>query len=153
MSTEDPMSTEDTWRTARRLTALALGGVLVILLLVGLLTYRRTTATPRAEAKADQLIAALAAAGAPTPSKTQIVRLLGEDGGAVCADPNSALARAAQYGGLSNGAGGPGIRPTIASSRAVRGELLVLSVYCPEQLAGFTTFVDGLTYADVAGAG
>jgi hypothetical protein len=143
------VSADESRRTARRLTALASAAVLVILVLVGLLTYHRAADTPVAAAKADQLITALAAAGARTPDKEQVVRLLGADGGAVCADPNGALARAAQDSGLSNGAGGPGTRPVIADGRVARGELLVLRVYCPEQVAGFTRWLSGLAYADV----
>ncbi len=72
------------------------------------------------------------------------MRLLGDDGGFVCQDPNSALGKAALLAGLTNGAGGPGVRATLAESRAVQGELLIMKVYCPDELADFQEFVDGL---------
>ena len=40
--------------------------------------------------------------------------------------------------------GAIGVRATIAESRAVQGELLVMKVYCPDELADFQEFVDGL---------
>jgi hypothetical protein len=39
-----------------------------------------------------------------------VVRVLGDDGGAICDDPNSSLKKAILYGQLTNGAAGPGIR-------------------------------------------
>ncbi len=73
-----------------------------------------------------------------------LVRLLGDDGGAVCADPNGALSRATLLSQLSTGPGGPGSRPIIADSRVVQGELLIIKVYCPDELADFQEFVDDL---------
>jgi hypothetical protein len=60
-----------------------------------------------------------------------VVRVLGDDGGAICDDPNSALKKAILYGQLTNGAAGPGIRPVIADNRVVQGELAVIKIYCP----------------------
>ena len=52
----------------------------------------RPTRARQANDKADQLIAALEDAGAQhVPTKDQIVRVLGADGGAICDDPNDAL--------------------------------------------------------------
>jgi hypothetical protein len=45
---------------------------------------------------------------------------------------------------LTNGAAGPGIRPVIADNKALAGELLVLKVYCPNQLPDVQAFVDDL---------
>jgi hypothetical protein len=125
--------------------------VVVILMVVGLFAWHRAKSDRDAEAKADQLIAALDVAGARTPSREQVVRVLGTDGGPVCADPNEFLNRAAMLGQLTNGAGGPGSRPVIADSRAAKGELLVISVYCPEQLPAFQDFVNSLRTEDVSG--
>ena len=61
-----------------------------------------------------------------------VVRVLGDDGGAICQDPNAALSRAALLDRLMNGAAGPGMRPVIADNRAVKGELLVIQIYCPD---------------------
>ena len=73
-----------------------------------------------------------------------VVRVLGDDGGAICQDPNGALSRAAVLGRLMNGAAGPGMRPVIADNRAVKGELLVIQIYCPDELPSFQEFVNDL---------
>ncbi len=65
--------------------AWALLGVFVV---IGLFTFSSARESRQANDKADQLIAALEDAGAQSvPSKDQIVRILGEDGGATCDDP------------------------------------------------------------------
>ncbi|MEN3358511.1 MAG: hypothetical protein V7637_2493 [Mycobacteriales bacterium] len=141
MTADRPVST--------RWIVLVVDVVLLLLVVIGLAVYRSGSASSVALAKADQLAATLGAAGLPVPARDQIVRVLGEDGGAACADPGGALSRAVLNSHLSNGAGGPGSRPVIAAGRLVQGEKLVLSVYCPDQLAGFTRYVDGLKYSDV----
>ncbi|MEV4314015.1 hypothetical protein [Actinocrispum sp. NPDC049592] len=125
--------------------------VVVVLLIIALLSWRSSKADKEAERKAAQLTAALSAAGAQTPPADQVVRLLGTDGGSVCAAPNEALVRAAALAGLSNGAGGPGTRPVIADGRLLNGELLVISIYCPDKLPEFQQFVDGLATTDGEG--
>ena len=92
---------------------------------------RRRRSNGRGRDKADQLVAALENAGATAPSQDQIVRVLGDDGGAICEDPGSSLRRAILHGQLTNGATGPGMRPVIADNRVVRGQLLVIEIYCP----------------------
>lgn len=79
------------------------------------------------------------------------MRVLGTDGGATCTDPNEALNRAILLSQLANGAGGPGARPVIADSRVVRGQLLIIEVYCPDQLEEFQQFVDDLKTDGVVG--
>jgi Tfp pilus assembly protein FimT len=128
----------------RRTLYIVLAVVVGVLMVVGLIAFRSAKSTAEAEEKAAQLITELENAGARAPSQESIVRLLGDDGGFVCQDPNSALARASLLAGLANGAGGPGVRSTIANSKAVQGELLVIKVYCPDELADFQEFVDGL---------
>ncbi|GAA3349285.1 hypothetical protein GCM10020358_70820 [Amorphoplanes nipponensis] len=139
----------DTDRT-RRTTYIVLAVALLLLTGVALLMFGSARSDARAEEKADQYIAELSANGLGTPSRDRIVQVLGDDGGALCADPASALNRAALYGALTNGAGGPGARPVIADHKVLRGQLLAIKVYCPEELENFTEVVDGLTYADVA---
>jgi Tfp pilus assembly protein FimT len=124
--------------------------VLVLLALIAVVAFSSARETNRAEDKADELIAALEEAGARTPDRDQIVRVLGDDGGATCADPNKALSRATLLSLLANGATGPGARPIIADSRAVRGQLLIIQIYCPEELEDFQEFVDDLKTDDVA---
>ncbi len=128
----------------RRTLYIVLAVVVGVLMVVGLIAFRSAKSTAEAEQKADQLISELQKIGAPTPSKEAVVRVLGDDGGAVCADPNGALSRATLLAQLANGASGPGSRPVIANSKVVQGELLVIKVYCPDELAEFQEFVDGL---------
>ncbi|MFI2294507.1 hypothetical protein [Isoptericola sp. NPDC019571] len=145
------MSTVDETQPPRERRTLYVVVTVVVLALVvlGLIFYRSGEQTRDAEAKADQLIAALDAAGARTPSQDQVMRVLADDGGAVCANPNDALSRAAYLAQLTNGAGGPGARPVIADSRAVRGQVLIMGIYCPDELAEFQEFADGLTTEDL----
>jgi hypothetical protein len=142
------VSVNDEKRT-RRTTYLVLGVVLLLLLGTALLFFRSARSTEQAEQKADQLIAALSAKGLRTPKKEQIVTILGDDGGAVCADPNAALSRSILYGQLTNGAAGPGTRPVIADNRALQGQLLIISIYCPDQLAAFAEWAADLKLAGV----
>ena len=58
--------------------------VLGIFVVTGLLTFRAGRETVQAQEKADQLIAAIEAAGVTAPSQERIVRVLGDDGGATC---------------------------------------------------------------------
>lgn len=137
-------------RRSRITTYVLLGVVFVLLAVVGLLVFRSTADGVEAQRKADELAGKLAAAGLPVPSDDQIVRTLGEDGGAVCADPNSALVRAGLHAAMSNGAGGPGTRPVIADDVVVQGVRLVIETYCPEQLPKFLRYTDDLKFNDVA---
>jgi len=127
-----------------------IAALVAILMVIGVAGWRTEKATRAAEEKADRLIAALEEMGTRVPSRDQIVRVLGGDGGPVCADPANALRRAAYLAQLSNGAGGPGTRPVIADSRVAKGELAIITIYCPEKLSDFEDFVDDLRTADLA---
>jgi type II secretory pathway pseudopilin PulG len=118
--------------------------LLVIFAVVALLNFRSARETQQSLAKADQLIAEINAAGGTAPSREQIARVLGDDGGAVCANPNDALSRATFHSQLTNGATGPGNRPVIANDRIAKGELAIIKIYCPDKLADFQQFIDGL---------
>ena len=72
-------------------TACVILGIMVVWAMFAFSSHRETK---RAEDKADQLITALQDAGYRTPDKDQIVRVLGDDGGATCDNPNKALGRA-----------------------------------------------------------
>ncbi|TDE92822.1 hypothetical protein EXU48_13705 [Occultella glacieicola] len=125
--------------------------LLIGLTVVAVLMFSTARSTARAEERADEFIAALEAAGAPTPSREQVVRVLGDDGGATCADPGSALGRAVLFSMLTNGAAGPGQRPIIADSRAVQGQLLIIETYCPDELEPFREQIEDLQFEDVIG--
>ena len=130
------------------ITAWVLLGAFV---LAGLIAFSSARETAEAQEKADELIAAIEDAGATAPDRDQIVRVLGDDGGATCEDPNEALNRAVLLSQLSNGASGPGSRPVIADSRVFQGQLLIIEIYCPDELEDFQEFVDDLKTDDVAG--
>ncbi|GAA4378576.1 hypothetical protein [Agromyces bauzanensis] len=144
--------TETSTRRERSVLYIVVVVVLVILAVIALIMFRSARQTAQAEEKAQELIQALEDAGAETtPSVEMISRVLGDDGDIVCADPNGALNRAALLSLLSNGAGGPGIRPVIAESRSVQGVLLIVEVYCPDELEEFQEFIDGLETVDGSG--
>ena len=140
-------------RGERRVLYLVVGAAIGILMVLALILYRSADRTRDAEAKADELIAALADAGAMvSPSTDQVVNVLGDDGGAVCANPNDALSRATLQTQLANGAAGPGARPVISDRNILRGQLLIIEIYCPDELDEFQEYVDSLETDDVAGA-
>jgi Tfp pilus assembly protein FimT len=137
----------------RRSLYIGVGVVFAVLALIALLMFKAGSTTQAAEDKAAQLTTELQAAGARAPSSAVLVRLFGDDGGAVCADPNAALSKATLLSQLSTGASGPGARPIIADNRAVQGQLAIMKVYCPDELADFQEFVDDLKLDDsVAGS-
>lgn len=147
------MSTPQETQSARerRWMYVVVGIVVVLLMILGLVVFRAAKDTQEAQDKADQFIAALQSVGAPAPPRDEVIRVLGSDGGATCEDPNNALNRAIFYSMLTNGAAGPGSRPVIADRRYVAGQLLILKVYCPDELPDFQEFVDKLKSGDVAG--
>ena len=118
--------------------------LLVVFAVIGLLMFKSARDTQQALEKADQLIASINQAGGTAPSREQIARVLGEDGGAVCANPNDALSRTILFSQLAYGAAGPGTRPVIADSRFLQGQLRIIQIYCPEELDEFQKFVDDL---------
>jgi len=146
------MSTQNETQTPRERSWLYITSLIVLvgLAVIAIFTFGAARQTQKAQDKADQLISALDKAGARTPSRDQIVRVLGNDGGATCDNPNKALSRATLLSQLTNGATGPGIRPVIADSRVVQGQLLIIQVYCPDELADFQKYVDDLKTDDVA---
>ena len=142
---------ESSTRRGRSVTYIVSVILLVVLTVIGLITFRSARETERAGEKADQLTSEIEAAGGTAPSREQIMRVLGDDGGAVCANPNDALSRATFLGMLMNGASGPGMRPVIADNRAVQGQLLIIQVYCPDELDEFQKFADNLETSDLSG--
>jgi Tfp pilus assembly protein FimT len=126
--------------------------LLVVFAVIGLLMFKSARDTQQALEKADQLIASINQAGGTAPSREQIARVLGDDGGAVCANPNNALSRAVLFGQLANGAAGPGTRPVIADSGFLQGQLRIIQIYCPEELDEFQKFVDELQTHRTGGA-
>jgi hypothetical protein len=148
MSTVEETSTQKD----RRVVYIVITVALVLLLIICFVFYRSAQSSQEAQDKASQLIAALQKAGVrAVPSQEQIVGVLGSDGGALCKDPASALGKSILFSQLTNGAAGPGIRPVIVDSKVFKGQLLVIQIYCPDQLPQFQQMVEKLKTAKVAG--
>ena len=77
--------------------------------------------------------------------------MLGDDGGALCDDPGERPAhRRSLNAQLTNGAAGPGhAADHRRQTRLLQGQLLVIEVYCPDELEDFQEFVDDLKTDDV----
>jgi Tfp pilus assembly protein FimT len=144
--------TESSTKRSRSVVYIVAMILLVVFAVVALLSFRSARETQQSLAKADQLIAAIESAGGTAPSREQIARVLGDDGGAVCANPNDALSRATFLSQLTNGATGPGYRPVIVNNRIAVGQLAIIKVYCPEELAEFQQFIDDLKTYRAGGA-
>lgn len=125
--------------------------VLVILAVWAVIAFASARESQQAEEKAEELVQTLEDAGATaTPQPEVIARVLGDDGGAVCANPNQALSRATLFGLLTNGTSGPGARPVLVDNTVFRGQLAIIEVYCPDELEDFQQFVDSLETTDSA---
>ena len=123
--------------------------VLVVLGAIAVFTFLAAREEARGVDKAEELITSLEDAGVDvTLTAQQIAGVLGDDGGVVCADPNSALSRAALLDRLSNGAAGPGQRPILAEDRLVEAGVLIIQTYCPDELEEYQEFIDGLELTD-----
>src|SRR6476620_8642644 len=116
--------------------------ILGVFIVIGLFTFSSANKSRKANDKADQLITALKDAGAQhVPSKDQLVRVLGTDGGAICESPGDSLAKATLYSMMGTGSSGPGMRPIVADTNAVLGELAVIKVYCPAAVEDVKSYV------------
>ena len=127
----------------------ALGAVALLLAIVGLFAYNAEKDSEAAQQKAQQLIQKFEAEGLRVPvDEDIIVSTLGDDGGAVCENPANALGKALLHDQLANGASFVGRRPVIADHRVVKGEALILEVYCPEKLEQYQDAFDDLKTDD-----
>ncbi|GAA0468631.1 hypothetical protein Ade02nite_79590 [Paractinoplanes deccanensis] len=131
-------------------TYIVLGVAFLIMLGTALFAFGSAHESREASEKAQQLQSELSAAGLRVPTEEQIIRVLGDDGGAVCDSPGNALRRATLYGLLTNGAAGPGQRPVIADNKVVQGQLMIIKVYCPQYIEEFQEVVDDLKLEKVA---
>jgi hypothetical protein len=139
MSTPEPTTADH----GRDWVPWVVGAVVVILMIIGLITYSGKKKTEEAQAKAAQLTQKFEAAGLRTPQDQDIfVRSLGTDGGAVCDNPASSLGKAVLFDNLTNGASFVGRRPVIVDRRIVKGELLILQTYCPDKVQQYKDKID-----------
>jgi hypothetical protein len=117
----------------------------VVLVVVGLVTFSEKRSDAQAQQKAQQLTQDFQQAGLPVPrSQDAIVRWLGNDGGAVCANPANALGKATLYDLVANGADYVGRRPVLVDRQILLGEALILKVYCPDRLKPYEDVINGL---------
>jgi hypothetical protein len=129
-----------------------IGVIVVVLAVIGLITYGSNKATADAKDKAQQLTQAFQQAGLRVPQDQDIiVKSLGTDGGAVCDNPASALGRAVMFDLLANGASQVGRRPVIVDRRVIQGQALIMQVYCPDKLPQFREKFDDLKFDDTLG--
>ena len=147
------MSTPAEHQTKRQRTWIYVTAIVILagLVLWALLAFNTARNNKQAEEKADRFVALVEASGLTAPNQDQVARVLGDDGGAACANPNAALSRATLNSMLANGATGPGARPVISESRAVKGQLLIIEVYCPEHLDDFRASIDELNTENTGG--
>jgi hypothetical protein len=121
--------------------------VLVVLVVVGFAVFSAAKNNDAAHQKAQQLAQEFSNAGLTVPaSENEIVRSLGDDGGAICDNPATALGKATLNDQITNGADFVGRRPVRLDPVVVQGEALVLKVYCPDKLAAFQHKIDGLKF-------
>jgi hypothetical protein len=145
-------ATPSTGEHEHRFLYWAIGIVAVVLAIVGLITYSGQKQTEEANAKAQQLTQAFQRAGLAVPQDASIItRSLGTDGGAVCDNPASALGRATLFQELYNGAAFVGRRPVIADTNVLKGELLILQIYCPEKVQQYRDKTRDLKTDDTIG--
>ena len=106
-----------------------IGAVVVVLTIIGLITYSGKKQTDEANTKAQQLTQAFEQAGVTVPvTQDMIVRTFGTA---------NALGRALLFDQLVNGAAFVGRRPVIADTNVLKGELAILNTYCPEKVQQF----------------
>jgi hypothetical protein len=148
MTATAPETTERTTDPNRTMYWI-LGGIVVVLCVIGLITYQSGKNNAEAQQKAQQLTAKFRAAGLPVPADTDtLVRALGTDGGAVCDNPASALGKAILADQLTNGASFVGRRPVRIDRRFVLGEALILQTYCPEKAKEYQDQIKDLRTAN-----
>ena len=115
----------------------AIGAFVVVLVVIGLITYSGNKRTEESTAKAQQLSQELESQGLGVPDEDILVRTLGTDGGNVCDNPASALGKATLNDQLTNGADFVGRRVIIIDERMLRAEAAILQTYCPDKLAEY----------------
>ncbi|MFF2086903.1 hypothetical protein ACFVVM_24275 [Nocardia sp. NPDC058176] len=142
------MTTGDAPDRKRRWIYFTAGALLVVFALIGLFTFSEIRHDAQAQAKAEQLHDNLVAAGLPAPDPRIIANSLGEDGGAVCQDPDSPLIKARYQAAISNGAAGPGQRPVIGSNDSAEAVAQALAVYCPDRLPAYLDHLGTLKLDD-----
>jgi hypothetical protein len=127
---------------SHRAIYVTVAAVLGVLLVVMLVTYNYNKSNDEALAKAQQLTTTLSQAGLPTPrDPAQVAKVLGTDGGEVCASVRDGLALGIAKFNLSVG-GEFYRRAVIADRRVAAGVLAVVKTYCPDKVPTLQKFLD-----------
>jgi hypothetical protein len=135
MTATAPVPPETQSKDPHRWMYWAIGAVIVVLVVIGLITWKSGKDNKEAQAKAQQLTQSFQKAGLRVPvEQDQITAALGTDGGPVCDNPGNALGKAILFDQLTNGASQVGRRPVIVDRRLILGEALILQTYCPDKL-------------------
>jgi hypothetical protein len=136
--------------TESRMLTAVLGAVLLLLAVIGLITYSSNERTAEAEQKAAELTQKFEAAGLRAPESDDVfIRQFGTDGGNVCDNPGDALGKATLFSMLTNGASHVGQRPVIVDRRLIEGQVLIMETYCPDELQDFRDDFQDLKFDDV----
>jgi hypothetical protein len=139
----DTHTSDDSDRTLYWLIAVFVGALTI----AAIITYSGQKSNQEAQQKAQQLVTKFEQSGLPVPADIDIItRTLGDDGGAVCDNPASALGKATLVDQITNGADFVGRRPVIIDRDVLVGELLILQIYCPEHLEDYRDKIDDLKY-------
>ncbi|NUR89244.1 MAG: hypothetical protein HOY71_34610 [Nonomuraea sp.] len=127
----------------RWITYTATGLLVAVALIIMLIMWGTRSANNNATAqnKAKQLNERLVQQGLQPVDTDVLVKALGKDGGALCADPAKTVSEVAA---LTTGAAGPGQRPLIAQSRLIKGGEQVIQVYCPGKQQDYADALSGL---------
>jgi hypothetical protein len=119
--------------------------VVLLAAIIGLFAYGANQQSAAADEKAAELTQAYEQAGLTAPADTErIARSLGTDGGAVCENPASALGKATLADAMTIGGSFVGRRAVIVDPRILKGEALILQVYCPDKLQAYQAHIDAL---------
>ena len=147
----DPGHREGGVVTSHRTIYLVVAGVLAALLVVMLVTWNYRKSNEEALAKAQQLITAFDKAGLRSPrSAEEVARVMGTDGGPVCASVEDGVALGIAKLNLSVG-GAFYTRPVIADGRLRTGLLLVVQTYCPEKVPTAEQFLNNQSFGTWSG--
>ncbi|HEY7454947.1 MAG TPA: hypothetical protein VH683_10295 [Thermoleophilaceae bacterium] len=151
MSTPEPDRVQEPPREdPNRWLYWAIGGVVVVLCVIGLIAYSGKKEDEEARQKAQELTQKLEQAGLRAPEDEDIfVRTFGTDGGAVCDNPGDSLGKAILFDQFTNGGSQVGRRPVIVDGRLLQAQRLILETYCPDELDEFREDFDDLKTDDV----
>jgi hypothetical protein len=126
-----------------------IGVVLLVLAIWGVAAYRGHEESEQAQELAAELNQRLEDAGLRTFDEEEIARVLGTDGGAVCDTADGDLAQGLLRLMISNGSGGPGLRPVRTEGRVLQGMVLIVQTYCPDKADDVEDFLDDFEFDNV----